>query len=81
MFRTSERQVYDPKSWRSFPLSARERGLLLALIWGEPLLQAAQRQNLSSGEAHQVLLLLQQRAGVPSRPALIARAVAHRWTG
>lgn len=65
----------------SFPLSARERGLLLALIWGEPLMQAAQRLGLPPGEAHQMLSRLQQRAGVASRRALIARAVAHRWAG
>jgi hypothetical protein len=66
---------------RSLPLSAPERGLLLALIWGEPLFQAAQRLELSPDEARQVLSRLQQRAGVASRQALIARAVAHRWAG
>ena len=68
------------QSLRSLPLSAPERGLLLALIWGEPLLQAAQRLELSPVEAHRMLTRLQQRAGVASRQALIARAVAHRWT-
>ncbi len=63
----------------SFPLSAGERGLLLALIWGEPLIQAEQRLEMPPGEAHQVLSRLQQRAGVPTRRALIARAVAYRW--
>jgi len=66
---------------RSFPLSGQERGLLLALLWGEPLSQAARRLGLSPGEARQVLSHVQQRAGVASRQALIARAVAHRWAG
>ena len=69
------------QSLRSLPLSAPERGLLLALIWGEPLLQAAQRLELSPVEARRMLTRLQQRAGVASRQALIARAIAHRWTG
>lgn len=56
-----------------------ERRLLLALAWGEPLSQAAMRLELSSQEAGQMLSRLQQRAGVASRRALIARAVAHRW--
>ncbi len=91
MFSTSTTQSYtieagdtksfNTKSLRSFPLSVRERGLLLALIWGEPLPQAAQRLEMSPGEAYQMLARLQQRAGVPTRQALIARAVAHRWTG
>lgn len=86
MFISSITKSGDPeplgtKSLRSLPLSAGERGLLLALIWGEPLPKAAQRLELSPVEAHQMLSRLQQRAGVPSRQALIARAVAHRWTG
>lgn len=72
---------HSTQSLRSLPLSAPERGLLLALIWGEPLLLAAQRLEMSSVEAHRMLTRLQQRAGVASRQALIARAVAHRWTG
>lgn len=79
MFRATHTQPFETKSLRSLPLSAPERGLLLALIWGEPLLQAAQRMGLSPGEARQMLSRLQQRAGVASRQALIARAVAHRW--
>ena len=74
-------QPSNTKPLHSFPLSAGERGLLLALIWGEPLPQAAQRMELSPGEAGQMLSRLQQRAGVASRQALIARAVAHRWAG
>lgn len=85
MFRTDETQSSDasfyPQSLRSLPLSAPERGLLRALVWGEPLLQAAQRLEMSPGEARQMLSRLQQRAGVASRRALIARAVAHRWAG
>ena len=85
MFSTSTTQSRDAKPlckplW-SFPLSAPERALLLALIWGEPLPQAAQRLGLSPAEAWQMLSCLQQRAGVASRQALIARAVAHRWAG
>jgi len=72
---------YSTQSLRFLPLSAPERGLLLALIWGEPLLLAAQRLELSPVEAHRMLTRLQQRAGVASRQALIARAIAHRWTG
>ncbi len=64
---------------RSLSLSAPERRLLLALVWGEPLIQAAERLNLSSSEARQILSRLQQRAGVASRQALIARALAYRW--
>ena len=74
-------QPSDTKPLHSFPLSVRERGLLLALIWGEPLPQAAQRMGITPGEAGQMLSRLQQRAGVASRQALIARAVAHRWAG
>ena len=86
MFSTGSTQSYkmqphETKALRSLSLSARERVLLLALIWGEPLTQAAQRLELSPGEARQMLSRLQQRAGVPSRQALIARAVAHLWTG
>jgi len=81
MFRTSDTQSSETQSLRSFRLSALERGLLLAVMWGEPLLQAAQRLELSPGEARQMLSRLQQRAGVSSRQALIARAVAHRWAG
>lgn len=72
-------QFYAPS--RSLPLSGQERGLLLALLWGEPLSQAARRLGLSPGEARQMLSHVQQRAGVASRRALIARAVAHRWAG
>lgn len=88
MFRTSDTQSSEtkssetksyPQSRRSLPLSAPERRLLLAVVWGEPLLQAAQRLGLSPGEARQMLSRLQQRAGVASRQALIARTVAHRW--
>ena len=64
---------------RSLPLSTPERRLLLALVWGEPLPQVAQRLQLSDQEAGQMLSQIQQRAGVASRRALIARAVAHRW--
>ena len=66
---------------RDLPLSAPERRLLRALVWGEPLAQAAQRMELSPGEARQMLSRLQKRAGVASFRALIARAVAHRWAG
>ncbi len=90
MFRHSETQAsvtqasqtnFYPQLLRPLPLSVPERGLLRALVWGEPLLQAAQRMELSPGEARQILAHLQQRAGVASRGALIARAVAHRWAG
>lgn len=79
MFRASNTQSSETQSLHFLPLSALERGLLLALVWGEPLLQAAQRLELSPGEARQMLSRLQQRAGVGSRQALIARAVAYRW--
>ena len=78
--RTLETDAYPPLL-RSLPLSAPERGLLRELVWGEPLLQAAQRLEMSPGEARQMLSRLQRRAGVASRRALIARAVAHRWAG
>jgi DNA-binding NarL/FixJ family response regulator len=81
MFSAGDRQPSETQSLRSLPLSAPERRLLLALVWGEPLGQAAERLGLSLSEARQVLTRLQQRAGVASRPALIARAVAHRWAG
>ncbi len=81
MLNASKVQPSETQSLRSLPLSALERGLLRALIWGEPLLQAAQRLGMSPGEARQVLSRLEQRAGVASRQALIARAVAHRWAG
>ncbi len=68
-----------PNYSRPLALSMPERRLLLALAWGEPLSQAAMRLELSSQEAGQMLSRLQQRAGVASRRALIARAVAHRW--
>lgn len=64
---------------RSLPLSLPERLLLSALVWGEPLDQAAERLDLSQAEAQQMLTHLQERAGVPSRQGLIACAVAHRW--
>lgn len=72
-------QSYSPP--RSFTLSGPERTLLLALLWGEPLTQAARRLGLSPGEARGVLSRVQRRAGVASRRALIARAVAHCWAG
>jgi len=81
MFHTSDTQSSETQSLHSFPLSAPERGLLRALVWGEPLLKTAQRLGLSPGEARQMLFRLQQRAGVASRQALIARAVAHCWAG
>ncbi len=81
MLRPSHAQPFETRSLRSFPLSAPERGLLRALVWGEPLLKTAQRLGLSPGEARQMLFRLQQRAGVASRQALIARAVAHCWAG
>ncbi len=81
MFSTIETQDSRPQSLRSLPLSATERELLLALVWGEPLLQAAQRLEMPPDEARQMLSRLEQRAGVASRRALIARAVAHRWAG
>lgn len=56
-----------------------ERRLLLALAWGEPLTQAALRLELSAQDAGQMLARLQERAGVASRRALLARAVVHRW--
>ena len=74
-----ETQTCETQTRRSLSLSASERRLLLALIWGVPLLQAAQWLELSPGDARQMLSRLQQRAGVSSRQALIARAVAHRW--
>ena len=78
---TGNTQSSETPPLRSLPLSALERGLLRALVWGEPLLLAAQRLELSPGEARQMLTRLEQRAGVASRQALIARAVAHRWAG
>ena len=81
MLSTESPQSYNPLFLRSLPLSASERALLLALIWGEPLPQAAQRLELSPAEARQMLSRLQQRAGVTSRRALIVRAVVHRWAG
>lgn len=71
--------MISPNHSRSLSLSMPERRLLLALAWGEPLTQAAQRLEVSSVEAGQMLSRLQQRAGVASRRALIARAVAYRW--
>ncbi len=81
MFSAGDRQPSETQPIRSLPLSAPERRLLLALVWGEPLGQAAERLGLSLSEARQVLTRLQQRAGVASRRALIARAVAHHWAG
>ncbi len=69
----------SPHYSRSLPLSTPERRLLLALAWGEPLSHAAMRLELSAQEASQMLSHLQERAGVASRRALIARAVVHRW--
>ncbi len=81
MVSAGDEQPSETQAMRFLPLSAPERLLLRALVWGEPLLQAAQRMELSPGEAQQMLSRLQQRAGVASCRALIARAVAHRWAG
>ena len=64
---------------QAFTLSPSERSLLLALMSGETLLQAAVRMEVPPQEIEQVLAHLQERAGVATRQALIARAVAHHW--
>jgi DNA-binding CsgD family transcriptional regulator len=69
----------NPQYAAAFSLSAPERRLLLALVWGETLLQAAARLEIAPHEAEQMLTDLQQRVGVPTRHALMARAVAHHW--
>ena len=64
---------------RRITMSLSERRLLRALATGEPLAQAAARLALSPEEAQEAVARIQQRAGVATRQALIARAVAHRW--
>ena len=80
---TRSTQPYDQSCSppRTLALSGPERTLLLALLWGEPLMQAARRLGLSPGEARKMLSHVQRRAGVASQQALIARAVAHCWAG
>ena len=71
--------MISPQYARSFLLSASERRLLIALMWGETLSQAAARLEMAPQDVQHLLTHLQQRAGVATRQALIARAVAHHW--
>ncbi len=60
-------------------LTAEERSLLYLVVTGHSPAQSAHAMHLSPARAQHVLDSLQRRLGLPSRSALIARAILHRW--
>lgn len=60
-------------------MTSEERNLLYLAATGHSTAQSARAMHLPLTHAQEVLNDLQRRLGLPSRSALIARAIVRRW--